>query len=256
MGHAYDLGDAYLHKAMEWTLKGKPQAHHERLAAIMKALWLRAKIQSSFFSVLMLLNRSGLVSLEGLEKPMNLGRIEDETVMRVYAALYNFEKLKEIGDDWRNTFPNHEALDDWFTPMAGYLTPLDWLATLIVCGALITDFRVILDKIEDFEEFGALDRPRLENYIVKYCLEVKELVRNSNANISYNGAEPRPRDVDGAVVAFWLPYDLGANVTAETAYRDFDDKVFILLEDLFFRFFGLDKNSKLPNEMLPASMLQ
>jgi hypothetical protein len=96
---------------MKWNLKGKPQAHHERLAAIMKASWLRAKIQSSFFSVFRHLTRLGLVSLEGLEKPMNLGHIEDQTVVGVVLALSSFKKMREIGTYWREYFPDHEAFE-------------------------------------------------------------------------------------------------------------------------------------------------
>jgi hypothetical protein len=143
--------------------------------------------------------------------------------------------------------------------MDGFSTSGYWLATIIVRGTLGSDIHVILDKVEAFGEFGALDRQRMEQNMAKFFPEMKRpggLVRSSNANVSYMDAEPQPRDVNSPAVAFWLPYDLGPNITAEDAYKDFDDKVFVPLEDLFFRFFGLEMKSTLPNEMLPASLLQ
>lgn len=189
---------------------------------------------------------------------MSLWQIDDQAVKSVWGALSYFERMREIGSYWTEHFPDLETLDPWFTPLQGLPSPNKWLATLIVRGALVTDVRIVMEKIEDIGEFGSLNGQGLEKYIEKRFPETKkfELVRDPTANLSCRDLEPDKRDYNSPVVAFWLPYDLGPNITAEDAYKDFDDKVFIPLEDLFFRFFGLAKNLKRPNEMLPASLLQ
>jgi len=255
-GRMYHEGDDFLYGAMNCTTQGIPEDQDSRLAAIMKCLWLRAKIQSSFLSVLMDLNRSGVVSLEGLEKPMKLWRITDKTVKKVRGALFNFERICEIGPNWITKFPHFGDLNGWFSDEIGYAAPMCWLATVIVRGALTTDLDVIMHRIEEFGEFGALNRQKLERYIEKYRPEVKGIVRNPNANLSSGDLEPGKRHHDSLVMAFWLPYDMGLNITAEDACRAFDDEVFIPLEDLCFRFFGLPKDLNLAPEMLPASLLR
>lgn len=61
---------------------------------------------------------------------------------------------------------------------------------------------------------------------------------------------------DWPVVAFWLPHNLGQDITPEMLYENFDEEVFIPLEDLFFRFFGLKCDSKTTYELCSAKFLK
>jgi hypothetical protein len=61
---------------------------------------------------------------------------------------------------------------------------------------------------------------------------------------------------DWPVVAFWLPHNLGQDITLEMLYEKFDEELFIPLEDLFFRFFGLKCDSKTPYKLCSARFLK
>jgi len=105
-----------------------------------------------------------------------------------------------------------------------------------------------MDRIEVLGEFGVLNRQALERIWPKD----RKLVRHLDTGLSRSPTG----DHDSPVIAFWLPCNLGQKINVEVIYKVFDKGVFVPLEDLFFRFFGLKNDSSLPNEMLFAPFLQ
>jgi len=246
-GHAGEVSDSELLTETEIVLDPKPTGQNYKVSTVLKNLELRGKIQSGFFSVFMHLNSSRLVTLEGLQQPMNSSQSHDDDVRNVARALCCFDKVDKVGDGrwWREMWG---GVNTFFNSMEGYIAPINWLATLIVRGAVVTDLHAILGNIEVFGEFGILDWEELQVFWPKD----RKLEWNPGADI----VEPRTGNRDSPVVAFWLPYNIDERVSVEAIYKAFDEEIFIPLEDLFFRFFGLAIDPSLPNEMRPALLLQ
>jgi hypothetical protein len=242
--HAYirEDEDSELLSAMERVLDPKPEGRNYQVSVVLKALELRAKIQSSFFSVFMFLTDICLVTFEGLKEPMDPSYSSDLDVQLVAASLGCFENIRKMENDWEETF----NFNVFFNSMTGYRTPANWLATLIVRGAVVQDLHGIMDKIELLGEFGVLGREKLQ----KLWSKNKKLVRNHRA-----GAIKPPAVNQSPVVAFWLPYNLGEKISMEEIYKAFDEDFFIPFEDLFFRFFSLPNDPNLKNELRSAKAL-
>jgi len=245
-GHAYLQGDAELWARMSRVLNQNQKGPRSKIGDILKALELRARIQSSFFAVFLYLNDLCLVTFEGLQSPIALdGRNDDKDIASLVAVLGCFSEIKKYaGRDWADSF----GFDTFFEEVPGYTTPLWWLATLIVRGAVVKDFDLILERIEGLAEFGSLDRQKAERLWPKE----KKLVRNLSAGL----AKPSTGNRDSSVVAFWLPHNLGPELTLEIIYQSFDRKHFIPMEQLFFRFFNIPEDETSPHEQLSASFLE
>lgn len=84
----------------------------------------------------------------------------------------------------------------------------------------------LLDRIETLGEFGTLKR----DLVLKIWSSTQRLMKDPNAG----SCKALTGNHDWPVVAFWLPHDLGRNITPEMLYEKFDEEVFIPLEDLFF----------------------
>jgi hypothetical protein len=235
--------DSELLSAMERALNTALRGEYYKPAVILKALELRARIQSSFLSVYMHLTDICLVTFEGLEQPMDLTGNKDPEIRLVAAALGCFEKIEQLGIAHSKIF-NFET---FFNGMEGYWTPREWLATLIVRGATVRDFHGIMDRIEVWGEFGRLNREALH----QKWPEDKKLVRNLGAG----RVLPRTGQRDSPVMAFWLPHALGQGITLQQIYTSFDDK-FVKIEGLFFRFFNLPNHLDGPYELVSASVLK
>ncbi|KAI9055695.1 hypothetical protein LZ554_000638 [Drepanopeziza brunnea f. sp. 'monogermtubi'] len=244
-----DNDDSYLLSGMELVLDPTMRRQRIPLSHIMKELQIRARIQSSFFSVLMQLVDACLVTLEGLHYPMKLESITDPDVRSVIGVLGCFEKVRLITWDWKKFFgPDIAGFEACLPSLDGYLPPVYWLATLIVRGTVVENLNFIMNRIELIGELGKLDRIEM----MKFWPTTRKLVRNLNA-----GIKPPERNVkDSHLLAFWLPRSMGPSVTIENIYEEFDAKVFIPLESLCFEFFGLETNTELANEKLSAGALK
>jgi hypothetical protein len=169
----------------------------------------------------------------------------DNDIHMLMGVLNCFSETRKFTQDWQDNFSSFEM---FLVGLDGYTSPLLWLATLIVRGAVVTNLHFLLDRIEIFGEFGRLDRDK----VVRIWPPSRKLVQNHGAGC----CQALTGNHDWPVVAFWLPHHLGRHITVEMLYENFDEKVFIRLEDIFFRFFGLRNDSNLPNEMLSAKFLK
>jgi len=190
----------------------------------------------------MYLTDIGLLTYEGLHDPMDPSRPRDKQVQKVAGAFMCFKNIQKFTENWRKD-PDISSFESFFYEMDGYTTPVDWLAIIIVRGAAVEDLHTIMDRIESCGEFGTFDRGKLE----KIWGEKDVLQRNSGADVV-----PRWAEHGAPVVAFWLPHNLGSNVTRVLIYETFDTKFFVDFEDLVFRFFGWESGLNLPNHMRHA----
>lgn len=103
-GHAYNGGDSELLSAMERVIDPKIQGIRWKVPTIMKALELRGKIQSAFFSVFMHLNNLCLVSYEGLRTPMRLSHATNDDIGSLMGCLNCFTGIREFTHEWAENF--------------------------------------------------------------------------------------------------------------------------------------------------------
>ncbi|KAL2061614.1 hypothetical protein VTL71DRAFT_6991 [Oculimacula yallundae] len=117
-----------------------------------------------------------------------------------------------------------------FNTFAGisYLPPVKWLATVIVRGALVRDLWYLLDRMNSYNELGALDLERLQDM----WPEGRMIEVDATA-----GRVP-PLEVSPAF-CFWLPHSLGKIADLMQIYKYFDEERFAPFEELFFNYFKL-----------------
>ncbi|PMD35137.1 hypothetical protein L207DRAFT_637535 [Hyaloscypha variabilis F] len=244
--HASSPGDAELYMVMARAMDSKLKGRRFKISQILKALEIRAKIQSSFFSVFMFLNDLCLVSFEGLRTPMQLAYAsQDDDIRLVMGVLLCFEGIQKFTRHWKVTF---SGLEMFLVGPDGYTTPLLWLATLIVRGAIVEDLYALMARIEVLGEFGKFNGDKA----MQIWPRTRKLVQNIYAGLCL----PKSGKNDLPVVAFWLPHNFGQVIKVEALYENFDERVYIRLEDIFFRFFGLENDPTLPNEWLSAKFLK
>lgn len=208
--YAREASDAYLWLAMQKILD--PQTHSAvvrdyKPAHVMKALKLRARIQSSFFNVYMHLYDMSLLTFDGLKEPMDPSMASDKD-------LSCFQKVGgAIERDWESSLEG--KFDPFLNPMDCYKAPVNWLASLIVRGTAVKNLHAMMDSIESCGEFGVLDREKL----AKVWPTTKLLEKNLDAGI----VPMRTGRSDSRVVAFWLPHNLGCEIPIESMalYRYF-----------------------------------
>lgn len=232
------MADQDLHTVMECAVNPELPGEHAQIPEILRAIALRAKIQSSFFTVFMFLEDQCLVSARGLQEPMELVTCADDEVRDVINALSSFELIQKLENN-KFDFPT-------FFYASGYLQPSQWLATLIVRGAIVKDFWAIIDRISSFGEFGELD----ESILRKYWKENRPIKVNPEA-----GLVQRKPFGQSPILCFWLPYSMGPIINFQDLYRRFDVENFIPIEDLFFKYFSLPVSPSLPYEELPPSFI-
>lgn len=108
-GHAYNGGDSELLSAMERVIDPKIQGIRWKVPTIMKALELRAKIQSAFFTVFMHLTNLCLVSYEGLRTPMRLSHATNDDIGSLMGCLNCFTGIREFTQEWAENFTSFET---------------------------------------------------------------------------------------------------------------------------------------------------
>lgn len=108
------------------------------------------RMQSAFLEVLIYLEDKGYVDISAIRNPINMQKITQETCVeyRQITPLMNvlscFSNLKVPG---RNE--------------AGHRDSRQWLATIIVRGAVTTNFSAILDRIKECGQLGTFDPTEL-----------------------------------------------------------------------------------------------
>ncbi|KUJ19591.1 uncharacterized protein LY89DRAFT_717064 [Mollisia scopiformis] len=90
--------DEPLHSAAEALLQATPHRPDFSMATVLRAIGLRAKIQSMVFSVFMFLQDVCLVGMDGLIQPMELTNCKHDEIRLVMQALQCFEKIRVMDE--------------------------------------------------------------------------------------------------------------------------------------------------------------
>lgn len=116
-----------------------------RVRNIMTVFWFRFRFQSSCLSVFMYLHEQGLVSLQGLEESMELRRWQGSQIGSLGRILGSFSKFQYL-TSWTFNAVHTDSLIG--------TASLQWLATLVIRGAQITDLNLILNSIRSLGGWG------------------------------------------------------------------------------------------------------
>ncbi|PVH79584.1 hypothetical protein DL98DRAFT_532834 [Cadophora sp. DSE1049] len=180
--------DAELYARVQRVLDETKPGERASKTEILQAIMFRGKVQSACFATFMFLQDQCLVTMKGFEKPMNLNSLPDDEIREVSDALSCFELLSDTKEYPFMTYCTFN-----------YLTPIIWLSTLMVRGAIVKDLWCMLERMSCFGKLGALDVERLrrvwpEHRMIKVNEEaglVSPLVTGKSTAFS-----------------FWLPHSL------------------------------------------------
>jgi hypothetical protein len=89
-----------LHAAELRELHPHLEGARMRISLIMTMFWIRFRGQSGCLSVFMHLHKQGLVSLQGLEEPMELRRWQDPQIGNLIRILGSFSKFRHLFTSW------------------------------------------------------------------------------------------------------------------------------------------------------------
>ncbi|KAG4442539.1 hypothetical protein IFR05_001951 [Cadophora sp. M221] len=242
---------------------------------ILKAIFIRLRLQSAVLETFLHLEAMGLVSHIGFrervdmfpvtnprsERKIKEGHVATRPEIEAYdnihtvsTAIANFMAFKET---WKALLEEEKTITTLYYPRWGdvlYSEPIQWLATIIIRSATTTNLGQIVSRIQ---ECGQLGRPKSPPEFEEGAFEINpyagstDLERNPIAGINQPPG-----------FFFWLPNgvsclpDESSGAMLDRIKKDFDDKL-IFFEKVFSKVFEPPLTSLLSDEMLlPAGYVQ
>ncbi|CZT08217.1 uncharacterized protein RAG0_13365 [Rhynchosporium agropyri] len=194
----------YTHVLTECSTK--PNVASAQQTQIMKAIYFRAKVQSACFNVVMFLQDQCLITLKGLEEPMQIYAAPYDEIRDVACALSAFDLFSGVLKYPFETYTEFTVRDLW----------------------------CLFDRTSCYGELGALNVENLRDL----WPEGRRIEVDPQAGVA-------PAWIAGRLPSFcfWLPHSMSKIEDVQEVYKYFDEERFEPYECLYFGYFRLPFNN-------------